>query len=361
MKYIFFCYNTLTLFRSMKYAKDIYGLSNSAIVYSNFVADIPPKIRTDFNIRYVESGLLNIRCKGLKLHVRSAIVTNKIWKIIANEMIENEENRLIVFRDNEVQETTFIERSIKMHNKKIEIWLMEEGAGLYALKRDEVRFRFLKEIIYMVTGCSLKSLTKNYTQGMNPNVQCVICSRPNEFLNKRNDVLTEKLIDVFTSEFNRYLMSVSSDYEICKVKYDYVFLTQPFHDYRDEYEKLMRIHENLLPQIFDILRKKGKTVIKLHPREQFDYAKFSGNGVDLPNKFVQQLPFECLIQAYGNPQMISMFSSTCINIKTDKPSVFLGQLFEIPGADALFDDTFYRVNNIILCKTIEEFEKALEL
>lgn len=361
MKYIFFCYNTLTICRSMKYAKDIYGMENSVIVYSNFVADIPSQIMIDFNVRYVESGLLNIRFHGLKLHLQNAMVTNKIWKIIENELSENEDNVLIVFRDNEVQETTFIERAVKMSNKNVCIWLMEEGAGLYAFKRPEIRFRSLKKIIYMLTGCSSESLADNFTQGINPHTQRVICSRPTEFLNKRKDVPTEKLIDVFTPEFNQYLVKVTGNCKISNIKYDYVFLTQPFHDYINEYERLLKLHETLLPQIFDILRKRGKTVIKLHPREQFDYSQFSGNGVDLPGGFIQQLPFECLMQAYGNPQMISMFSSSCINIETEKPSIFLGELFEIPGATDLFDEGFYHANNIIPCKTIEDFENAIAL
>lgn len=361
MKYIFFCYNTLTLCRSMKYAKDIYGLENSVIVYSNFVVDIPLQIVTDFNVRYIESGLLNIRFHGLKLHLQNAMVTNKIWKTIKSELSENEDNVLIVFRDNEVQETTFIKRALKKSNRNVYIWLMEEGAGLYAFKRPKIRFRSLKKIIYMFTGCSSESLVNNFTQGMNPYVHKVICSKPTEFLNKRDDISTEKIIDVFTPEFNQYLINVTGDCKISNNKYDYVFLTQPFHDYKNEYERLLKLHETLLPQIFDILRKRGKTLIKLHPREQFNYSKFSGNGVDLPSGFIQQLPFECLMQAFGNPQMISMFSSSSINIKTEKPSIFLGELFEIPGATDLFDESFYHANNIIPCKTIEEFENAIAL
>lgn len=362
MKYIFFCYNTLTLCRAIKYAKDVYGLDNSSIVYSNFVSDIPKRIVDDFHVRYIESGLLNIRFKGLKLHVKSVIVTNKIWKIINGELSENEDNVLIFFRDNEVQETTFISRVKKRTNKKVEIWLMEEGSGLYAFRRSKVRYRILKKFIYTLAGCSLESLTDDFTQGMNPRIKKVVCTKPREFLNKRNNVVAEQMIDVFTPEFNTYLLGTSGQREDGNsTKYDYVFLTQPFHDFRDNYNRLVKTHELLLPIVFDILRKKGKTVIKLHPREQYDYTKFCGNGVDIPDGFVQQLPFECLMQTFGNPQMISMFSSACINIKANKPSIFLGQLFEIPGAESLFDDEFYKVNNIIPCKTIEEFKKALEL
>lgn len=362
MRYIFFCYNILTLCRAIKYAKDVYGLNNSSIVYSNFVSDIPKRIVDDFHVRYIESDLLNIKFKGLKLHIKSVIVTNKIWKTINDELSESEDNVLIVFRDNEVQESTFISRANKLTNKKVEIWLMEEGSGLYAFKRTEVRYRNLKKLIYTFAGCSLESLAGNFTQGLNPHIKKVICTNPKEFLTKRNNIVVERMIGIFTPEFNNYLLEISGELKIrSSIKYDYVFLTQPFHDFRDNYDCLAEAHEILLPIVFDILRKKGKTVIKLHPREQYDYSKLCGNGVDMPDGFIQQLPFECLMQTFGNPQMISMFSSTSINIKTNKPSIFLGQLFEIPGAESLFDDEFYKANNIILCKTMDEFEKALEL
>lgn len=362
MKYIFFCYNTLTLCRAIKYARDVYGLKNSTIVYSDFVSDIPKRILDDFHVKYIESDLLNIRFKGLKLHIKSVIVTNKIWKVINGELSEKENNVLIVFRDNEVQETTFISRINKLTKKKVEIWIMEEGSGLYAFRRAEVRYRNLKKFIYTFAGCSLESLADNFTQGMNPQIQKVVCTKPREFLIKRNNVVVEQMIDIFTPEFNNYLFRLVGQQGIGNsIKYDYVFLTQPFHDFRENYKRLSEIHEVLLPIVFDILRKKGKTVIKLHPREQYDYFKFCGNGVDMPDRFIQQLPFECLMQTFGNPQMISMFSSACINIKTNKPSIFLGQLFKIPGAESLFDDEFYKANNIIPCKTIDEFEKALEL
>lgn len=362
MKYIFFCYNTLTLCRAIRYAKDVYGLNNSSIVYSNFVSDIPKRILDDFHVRYIESHLLNIKFKGLKLQVKNVIVTNKIWKVINDEISEKEDNVLIIFRDNEVQETTFINRVKKQINKKVEVWLMEEGSGLYAFRRNEVRYRNLKKIIYAFARCSVECLTNNFTQGMNPHIKKVVCTKPKEFLKKRNNVSVEHMIDIFTSEFNDYLLGVSGPIGVgSSIKYDYVFLTQPFHDFRDNYNHLVETYEKLLPIVLDILRKNGKTIIKLHPRDQYDYTKFCGNGVDILDGFIQQLPFECLMKTFGNPQMISMFSSTCINIKTDKPSIFLGQLFEIPGAELLFDDEFYEVNNIIPCKTIEELEKALDL
>lgn len=362
MRYIFFCYNTLTLCRSIKYAKDVYGLDNSVIVYSNFVADIPKRIMDNFQVKYIESGLLTVKMTGLKLHVQSVIVTNKIWKAINNEFSEDEDNILIVFRDNEVQETTFISRALKLHDKKVEAWLMEEGAGLYALNKVSVRYRNIKKIIYTIAGCSLESLADNFTQGSNTHISKVICTKPSEYLIKRNNVAAEQMIDVFTPEFNSYLIGYLGKLKESDIsQYDYVFLTQPFYDFRDNYDRILEKHDTLLPLIFDILRKRGKTVIKLHPREQYDYSKFCENRVDMPDSFIQQLPFECLMQTFGNPQMISMFSSACINIETDKPSIFLGQLFEIPGAESLFDDDFYKANNIIPCKTIEEFERALEL
>lgn len=362
MKYIFFTYNLLTLCRAIRYTDSKYGKSNVKIVYSDFVSKLPVNLQRDYDIKYIESHTLNNGLRGIKLIINSSIITNKIWKTLDIYLSEScSDVALILFRDNELQETTWINRAVKKYGSRVHIWLMEEGAGLYASQRVEIRYKNLKRMVYAFMGVSCESL-QNYTQGMNPKVEKVICTKPIEFLRKRSDLLinVEQMIDIFVPKFNDYIIGlVLGDNTNCK-KYDFVFLTQPFHDFRNQYEELLETHKNLLPQVFDILRKKGKTVIKLHPREQYDYKQFTGNGVELPSGPEQQLPFECLMQLYGNPQMISMFSSVSINIQVEKPSIFLGELFGLPVIKELFDVDFYKENNIVSCKTLEEVEQYLE-
>ena len=362
MQYIFFTYNLLTLCRAIRYTDLMYGKDNTTIIYSDFVSELPTKLQQDYSIEYVDSHSLNNGINGLQLVMQTSNITNQIWKVIQRHISTNSNDKvvLIVFRDNEIQETTWISRLAKKMGGKAQIWLMEEGAGLYAAKRAPIRYSSIKRLIYTIKEVSRESL-QNYTQGMNPKINKVICTNPDEFRKKRNDlsVDVEKMIDVFVPEFNNYLIDSIDVGNITKSKYDFVFLTQPFHDFKNRYDELLKTHDELLLQIFDILSKKGKTVIKLHPREQYDYAKFQGQGVDLPGGVEQQLPFECLMQLYGNPQMISMFSSTCINVKIDKPSIYLGELFNFPVAKELFDVEFYKKNNIFSCKTLEEFKNII--
>ena len=62
-----------------------------------------------------------------------------------------------------------------------------------------------------------------------------------------------------------------------KKQYTFVFLTQPFKDWADDYNELLIKHETLLPQIFKILSYYGKTIIKVHKREHYNYEHYIKN------------------------------------------------------------------------------------
>ncbi|MCR0326674.1 hypothetical protein MKA58_04625 [[Clostridium] innocuum] len=359
MKYIFFTYNLLTLCRAVQYSNIKYGQFNTKIIYSDFVSKIPSKLQQDYDIEYIESKSLNNGTKGLALILKTCAVTRKIWNKI-NELIlkSNDSVTLILFRDNEVQELTWINKAYKKYGDDIHFWLMEEGAGLYAIERVPIRYKVIKKIIYTVMRVSKDSL-KNLNQGMNKKIEKVICAKPDEFKNKRDDIQIEKMINVFDSDFNNYFVSaVAGELNIIR-KYDYVFLTQPLHDFKGDYDNLLLRYNVLLPKIFTILNRRGTTAIKMHPRDTYDYSIYRSENIEILDKSIQQIPFECLMQVCGNPQMISMFSSCSINNQTNKQSIYLGELFEIPLISELFDEKFYVKNNITSCKTIKEFEMSL--
>lgn len=360
MKYIFFAYNLLTLSKAVRYTDEVFEKKNTIIIYSNFVSDIPEKIQLDYKIIFIESNLLNNGSKGLKLLYKTCQITNKVWKVIDDCIMKSVgEVTFIVFRDNELQEMTWIDRASKKYQSRISFWIMEEGAGLYALKKTPIKYKIIKKLFYIFTNVSCEYLL-NYTQGMNPKIQKVICNKPENYLIKRNhNVEVEKMIDIFIPSFNDYFLKIFFDDYKSTEKFDYVFLTQPFHEFRSAYDKLIKIHNELLPIVLNELKKRGKVLIKLHPREQFDYSKFIGDKVTLATRTEQNLPFECLMQMYGNPQMISMFSSVCLDLKTEKPSIFIGEWFQIPGVENLFDEDFYINNDIIRCKNYEEFKNSL--
>lgn len=361
MKYIFFTYNLLTLSRAIRYTDEFYGKENTLIIFSDFASNLPNKIKNDYNVKFVSSDSLNNGIRGLKLIYKTCMITNKIWKIIDNAILKaNDPVSLILFRDNEVQEITWINRTSKKYGNKVNFCLMEEGAGLYAKTKPNIKYKIIKKIIYLFFGIFTESV-ENCTQGMNKKVTKIICTKPDAFRKKRNEseLVLEQMIDIFVPSFNEYMVKAVIGKKTKVKKYDYVFLTQPFHDFRSEYEMLLQRYTELLPVVFSELSKNGNTVIKLHPREQYDYSIYTDDHVDLPNELEQQLPFECLMKLYGNPQMISMFSSASINISTTKPSLYIGEWFGIPGAKDLFDEEFYIKNNIKRCSSYNEFVTSI--
>ena len=359
MKYAVFVYNISTLCRAISYIDTLWGKDNSTILYADLVSPIPETIRQDYKVRIINTNLLDSRCRGMALLLGSCRSSINAWKELDTLLKKSgEPYTFIVFRDNEIQEATMIEKAYRKYPQKIRIWVMEEGSGIYAMKRVSGRFLNFKRMIYLLFGVSTYSLHA-VPQGMNDKVEKIICSHP-ELLKekyKNKGIELEKMIPVFTQELSEYITNSVLGKQINYPKYDYVFLTQPFTDFPSEYDDLLAIHQKLLPQIFDILKKNGNTIIKLHPRESYDYSIYT--GISLSKQEEKQIPFECLMQLYGNPQMISMFSSTSVTIQTEKPSIYLSKLFNIPGTDHLYAAEYYIKNNIIICDSLEQFQEAL--
>jgi len=360
MKYIVFSYNLPTLCRAIKYTDVIFGKNNTSLVYIDLVSAIPQQIKEDYNVIELNSNFLDKK-RGLELIIGSCIITNKLWGSVKKVLDDyrNDDVTLVVFRDNEIQEATLIKR-IKKYKKDVNILLMEEGSGIYALDRVAPRFKLLKKIIYSFFGIGSYSLS-SYPQGMNKNINKIICSHPESMSAKKIDlkIVIEKMIPIFTYQLNAYIISSVLDKVSKTTQYDYVFLTQPITDFRRNYDELLENHHSLLPKIFDCLKEKGKTIIKLHPRESYDYTQFEDTNIAISSPDESILPFECLMQFYGNPQMISMFSSTSISINADKPSLYLYKMFSIPGVEKLYSENHLKNNNILVCESLDNFLKSL--
>lgn len=359
MRFIAFAYNLFTLSHIIAYTNDVWGRENVDIIYSDIANAIPPTIIEDYKIHYIPAnGVLERR--RIDAIICSCRLSKQIWKE-ADLCISKtkEEVTLVVFRDNEVEEATLIELAFKKYESRMHLWIMEEGAGIYAQERPAVRYLAIKKLLYNLFGVSRYSL-ENHTQGVHPCVEKVICSNPELFKNKaRSNINIENTRDVFQDRLNKYLIKSVCGAEKSERKYEYVFLTQPFDMFRDEYGKLLELHNRLLPEIFRILSAHGNVIIKLHPRENYDYQKYQNDRVNVSSEQEKILPFQCLMQYYDSPQMISMFSSASIGVKNDSPSIYLFKLFEIPGVNKLFDEKFYKENNIIACNTLKEFENLI--
>ncbi len=360
MKYIILAYNYLTLIRAIKYIDCKWGRNNSTIIYLNLVSELPLKISEDYIVKRISCDSLSIRKRGILLLFQNCFDTKRTWKQIKDIIdVTESEIILVLFKDNEILESTIIENSYKKYNNKIHIWMMEEGSGIYALEAPTIRYSALKRVIYPTLGIS-RYVLKKKSQGLHPYLEKIICTKPELFENKKKNrnLKIEQMEDIFTQDINKYFIQAVIGKK-SKKQYTFVFLTQPFKDWADDYNELLIKHETLLPQIFKILSYYGKTIIKLHPREHYNYEQYLNQNIELVKGEENNIPFECLIHFYGEPQMISMFSSTSINIISDKPSIYLGKMFGIPMMDKLFTKVFYEENNIISCNCLNEFETII--
>ena len=360
MKYIAICYNYLTLARVLKYTNTEWKKENTYIIFINLLFDLPMSIVSDYSIQTIECVPQSAKLTGFSLLNENCIEANKTWTYI-DDIISNSNSNftIVVFKDNEAIECSVIERAKHKFSSRIKVMLFEEGTGLYANNVVPVRFSLVKKIFYKLKKVS-SYCVDSHSQGENPLVDVVVCTKPSLFLKKKQaNFRIEEMKQIFTHEINQYLIkSVLGDVNSTS-KVDFVFLTQPFKDWKEEYMKLEETHNVMLPKIFEILKNHGTTVIKLHPREHYDYSKFKAANISVASEMENLLPFECLMELYGNPQLISMFSSTAINIKTSKKSIYLGKLFDFPIMDKLFSSDFYHNNNIVMCETIEMFEESL--
>lgn len=363
MKYVVFSYNMLTLCRSLRYIDEVWGKENSTIIYADLVSPVPDAIKNDYDVVTIDTDSLEATKRGFSLIFGSCRCANKAWKILDRIVADaNDEVTLVVFRDNQPQEATLIERFHKKYSDKGKIILIEEGSMIYAKKRVPIRYQMIKKIIYSLYGVSLYSLLP-VPHGDHKYISKIICVNP-DLYKKRNslnrDVDVEKMINIFVESFNNYIIE-SVTGKKCEEfpKFDYVYLTQPYTDYREEYEKIMDISNDLLPKIFGILNEHGRTIIKPHPRESMDYSVYVNENVELVSEKEQFLPFECLMQLYGNPQQISMCSSVSISNKSDKQSIYTFRMFDIPNDESCYHENYFSDNNIVVCDNLTDFSNAL--
>lgn len=361
MRYIAFAYNLYTLAHVLAYADKEWGKENVDIVYSDIATPVPRTIINDYNIRFVPANDVLTR-RRLDAIICSCKLSVLLWKTI-DKLISNKNDQvtLVIFRDNEVEEATIIENAIRKYKDKTTICLIEEGTGIYAKSKPPIRYRFIKRVLYWLYRVSGYPL-KNLPQGMHPSVDCIFCSNPDLMKEKRvenTNISIKKIRNVFNKELNDYLIQSVCGTRKSEKKYKFVFLTQPFDMFRDEYENLLITHNRLLPEVFRVLSEKGNLIIKLHPRETYDYQKYKNDCIDISSEHEKILPFQCLMQYYDFPQMVSMFSSASVGICPNKPSIYLFKIFKIPGIENLFNDKFYKDNSIIACESIKELESII--
>lgn len=351
MKYIVFAYNIYTLAHAIYYSEKVWGNDCTRIIYSDIATQIPEVIINDYNIKYIPANNVLLK-KGIACSLSACKLTNSIW-LILKQMIDcsQDEITLVVFRDNEVEEATLIDRCAREYGNRIQYWLISEGNGIYAISKERLRYKTIKKIIYKCFGVSLYSL-ENLPQGLNRNINRILCQKPDLIKDKVGDqVQLEKVKNVFDNELNDYLVSTFSG--IKKQTYRYVYLTQPFDFATDEQLQTLQM-------IFKAMCAKGNVLVKLHPRDQRDYSQFAMDKLDILSSNAKFLPFECLINYFGYPQIVSMFSSACVGNYYGKPNIYVYKLFGLKEINHIFDDEFYKENHIINCDNLEQLKKVLD-
>ena len=360
MKYYVYSFNYLTLFKSIIYAEKEWGVDNTFIIYTPYVALPPAGLIKKYNsyvVRHPKQGKRN-----------DYYATLSNCKKIAREMLhyieKNEQDRksdisIVLFRDNMITET-FLIKLTQQEFSNVTFILMEEGLGLYAEEKQiPGGFKLsIKKIINRFFGIPSFPLL-GFPQGCNPNVDLIICSKPEALIGKRQDRgnnLVREMV-LFTNENCQHFLLDVLNIDISEKAYDYVYLTQPL--FPSGNRKQDEMYRAFLKTILEIMTHYGKVLIKPHPRDTWNYDEFASRAIDIAGLGTSKCPFECLMGYYGNPQTITLFSSAGCNIDTGKPNIFLYDMFPDLIRKDIFDEDFIKNNNIQRCSSMQEFEAAL--
>ena len=358
MKYVFQSYNYLTLCRALKYINEKFGRDNSIIIFDETLISMPSKIKEDYNV-CLDVPKIKTAKKGILGYLEEISHVKKSWNLLKEVLKKIDDDiTLIVFKDIHLKETTMIEKARKMCKGRIRVWLIEEGLGLYVTKNYNIRKSGIKSLLCKLTGVSSFHNTGK-THGMHPGTDKVIALRP-EFLEEKyaeKKVELEKMIDVFDEKFSNYFVEAVVGKQNIQSKYDFVFLTMPL-DFSSTEERRKK-YDDFMTKMLSVLSKKGKTLIKSHPRDKIDYSKYSSDNVTVCSDNFNKIPYECLDQYFGCPRMLTFYSSACTTSSGKDKGIFLYKLIGMKNFGVKITDEFLRDNNIIDCESFEQLEEIL--
>lgn len=370
MKYFVYTFNYLTLLKTITYAENEWGTVNTHILYlASATAPPPPNGLSEGDYKthivcynqYYKRPIISKLVYFAEVFAYKKIVNDFLNYIESQAPNKNENIKLVVFRDNQDIEVLLI-KEVKRKYKNVEVILIEEGLALYAseYKRLMTLNESIKKSFLKLMGISPLSYS-GLPHGCNPAIDKIICRYPEALYGKRQDRGNNitKEIDVFNAENSRHLMRDILKLEIEDDSYDFVFLSQPIFPRNNSL--LNKKYDVFLKELFGITSQYGNLLIKPHPHDLWDYTPYEAEKVSVCNKTIAQCPFECLMGFYGNPQTITLYSSAGCNSPSNKPVIFLYEMFpEIIRKD-VFSEQFIEDNNITKCKNFEEFQKAMNV
>ena len=324
MKYYVYTFNYLTLFKSIIYTEKEWGVDNTFIMYTPYIALPPAGLEKKYNSYIVRTPR---REKRKNYYTKLSDCKKIAWEMLRyiekNEQNKESKIKVVLFRDNMFTET-FLIKLIKQKFSNVTFILMEEGLGLYAEKKQtSVGLKMsIKMVINRFFGIPSFPLL-GFPQGCNPNVDTIVCSKPEALkgtYQDRGDNLVHE-IELFTKENCQFFLLDVLNIVIPEIEYNYVFLTQPLFSASNQ--KQAEKYRTFLKRIFEIMTHYGKVLIKPHPRDTWSYEEFAKGAIDVADSRTSKCPFECLMGYYGNPQIITFFSSAACNTYSGKPSIFL--------------------------------------
>jgi hypothetical protein len=324
MKTIFICYNYLTLYKAIYNIRNIYKNDDCVIIYRTSVSELPQNIKRHFNTIEIK-----INDKTLVKPLKEYIVEGK-WislikktiKVIKKEVNDNELVRLVVFKDNEKMESTFIEEFKKLTNGKGSVVLIEEGIGLYLKSNQPQKLGYKYKILQNIFGLS-KYFLNNYPQGYNPLVDTIVCSD----VEKLNQIKGRKGLKIFnqkgifTFDNTEFFLVNILGYKICQINvyksFKMVYLTQPTQEIGLTEEN----EEKIIKKLSQILGE--KIIIKRHQRDN-RIIKYKDNSkiFDFENE-MSNIPFECIYSIMDSPIIVTFYSGTTLIRLNQTPIKFI--------------------------------------
>lgn len=359
MKYIVYAFNYPTLCRALRYIDSQWGKENSILIFAELVSPLPEAIKEEYHATVIR-GYNRSQFGGVKGLFADIAITHASCRAV-NKVIRsfNGEFTLVVFRDNEIQEATIIECVFKRYSDRCHLWIIEEGVGLYRTDRNPIHYLPIKRILFPILGLSRYAL-KNVSQGEHPRIEQVICSQPNLMATKFCGKNLVKQIDIFTPEFStRFAQCILNADCINKQHFNYVFLTSPIFDFTDQTAENYDFYRSSIQKLVQTVREYGSLVIKSHPRDHYDYSPFAcDDAVKICGPLENAIPFECLYEYFGRPQIISAGSSVSLNSNSEKPTIFVYRLLHY---NSVMGQLMQESSDIkpIICNDFEDLKQAL--
>lgn len=340
MKAIFICYNYLTLYKALYTIKHNYKDNETIIIFRETVSPIPKNLKTYTKVYNINKSKMFSNKIIDKLRI-----IKKTVEIIKKETVNIDNIDFIVFKDNELIESTLIEKVKKLDIKSKKILLIEEGLGIYEKEAKQEK-RNLKILLKNKVLNFFDYHIYDKPQGYNPLVDEIICSDDkllkkikgelNLNIFKHSNMFSQEEVMFFVVNILGYELSIFEKYK----NYEVVFLSQPL--------KEIGITDRENKRIFSVLSLKP-CLIKRHPRESDElYVSSNKNIVELDNK-LNEIPFECLYTMFNSPIVITYFSSSYKNILMNHSNAKVISLYKLLNNQ--------RVNNNMKNNVIEKEER----